>query len=81
LEWRSGQSARLEDQVLHKIRRRLNTTADSLACQARQLQTPQQPALKFLCASEDHTSSCNVQQSLQCVGLTGVTILAAICCN
>jgi heme exporter protein D len=66
---------------IYKIRRQLNTIADSLARQARQLQTPQQPALEFLCALEDHTSSCNVQQALQCVGLTGVTILVATCCN
>jgi hypothetical protein len=66
---------------IYKIQCRLNTTADSLACQARQLQVPQHAALEFLCASADHTTSCNVQQALQCVSLTGVTILTATCCN
>jgi hypothetical protein len=63
---------------IYKIQRRLNTTADSLARQAWQLQVPQHAALEFLCVSADHTASCNV---LQCVGLTDVTILAATCCN
>jgi hypothetical protein len=65
---------------IYKIQRRLNVTADALARQARQFHILPNSDPQFSCALEDHVSSCNVQQALHCVGLTGVTLLAASCC-
>jgi hypothetical protein len=72
-------SARWQAQIF-KIRRNLNTTADTLARQAFSASVPTSSTHEPACSYSNHGHQCSLVDALTYVSLQSVTLLSPSCC-